>query len=479
MPRPLSNTLGHTLGGPLSGPLGVLTAALALLAIVAGHAVAQQHQSPPPAAPAKDFALPVRQDFDLPNGMRVTLVPYGPLPLATFTLAIRTGAIDERADQVWVSKLMADYLQQGTTTRPAAAIATTAAGMGGELTIAAEEDVTTISGTVLGDSAAPFARLIADVIQHPSFPETEFPRLRANRLRELAIANSQPQELTNARYQAIIYPDHPYGHVYPAEAALNGYTSATVREFYSHEVGATRAHLYVVGRFDTGAVEQAVRQSFSDWSAGPPATINIPTPRAERSLAVIDRPDAVQSTLYLGLPVPDPSSPAWIPLNVTNELLGGSFVSRITNNIREQKGYTYSPYSFIESHYRAAVWTQTADVTTNVTGASLKEIFGEIDKLRAVPSADEVLGIQNYMAGVHVLRSASREGLTHLFEQVDLHGLGPTYLSTYLSRVYAVTPADVQHSAQQYLDPARMAIVVAGDKKTIADQLTPYGKPAQ
>ena len=461
---------------PLSSSLGILT----LLSVVAGPAAAQQHAAPPAAAPAKDFALPARQDFVLPNGMRVTLVQYGPLPLATFSLAIRTGAIDERADQVWVSKLVADYLQQGTTTRSAADVAQAAAGMGGAINVTADEDLSRVGGTVLADSAAPFARLIADVIQHPSFPESEFPRLRADRLRELAIANSQPQELTDARYQALIYPDHPYGRLYPTDSALQGYTSATIRDFYSRKVGAARAHLYVVGRFDGRTVEETVRASFGDWSAGPPPTIDVPKPHADHSLAVIDRPHAVQSTVYLGLRVPDPSAGSWIGLNVTDALLGGSFVSRITANIREQKGYTYSPYSFVDAHYRTAVWTETADVTTNVTGASLKEIFGEIDRLRATPpSADEVRGIQNYLAGIYVLRSATRGGLARQFEFVDLHGLGDSYLSTYVRRVYAVTPGEVQQIAQQYLDPARMTIVVAGDQKTIADQLTPYGKPTQ
>jgi zinc protease len=461
-------------------PLSRSLRALALLAVAAGPVAAQQHQSPPAAAPAKDFALPARQDLKLPNGMQVTLVPYGQLPLATFSLAVRTGAIDERADQVWISKLMADYLQQGTTTRPAADLARTAAGMGGTITVTAGEDETTLSGTVLADSAAPFARLIADVIQHPRFPESEFPRLRADRLRELAIANTQPQALTDARYQALIYPDHPYGRQYPTDAALNGYAPATVRDFYAREVGAARAHLYVVGRFDIRAVEAAVRASFAAWTAGRPPTIDVPKPHAEHSLAVIDRPHAVQSTVYMGLPVPDPSTSSWIPLDVTDALLGGSFASRITENIREQKGYTYSPFSFVDAHYRTAVWTETADVTTNVTGASLKEIFGEIDRLRTTPpSADEVRGIQNYLAGIYVLRSATRGGLARQFEFVDLHGLGNAYLSTYVRRVYEVTPTDVQQIAKQYLDPARMTIVVAGDQKTIADQLTPYGKPVQ
>jgi zinc protease len=165
---------------------------------------------------------------------------------------------------------------------------------------------------------------------------------------------------------------------------------------------------------------------------------------------------------------------------VTDALLGGSFASRITSNIREQKGYTYSPFSTVDAKVHAAVWREGADVTTNVTGASLKEIFGEIDRLRnETPTPDEVRSIQNYLAGTFVLGSSSPAGLARQFGFVDLNGLGDDYLTTYVRRVYAITPAEVQRIAQQYLDPNKMAIIVAGDKKTVADQVAPYGKVVQ
>ena len=437
-------------------------------------------QSPPAPAAPKDFSVPAKHEFTLANGMHVTLVPYGRLPIATLSLDLRTGAIDEGPQQVWLAKLMADFLEQGTASHPAAAVAEAVAGMGGALNITAGEDQTTIQGAVLGDSASAFARIIADIVQHPSFPESEFPRLKNDRLRQLAIATTRPQVMAQERFAAQLYPDHPYGRVLPTEDALKGYSAAQVRDFYTHNVGAVRAHLYVVGLFNSAAVEQAVRDAFNGWAAGPPPTVNAPTPRAERTVILIDRPGAVQSTIDLGLPVADPSQPDFVPLQVTDALLGGSFASRITSNIREQKGYTYSPRSTVDSRYRSSVWYESADVTTNVTGASLKEIFGEIDRLRSeAPSAGEVRAIQNYLAGTFVLANSSQAGLARQFGFVDLHGLGDDYLTTFVHRVYAVTPADVQHMAQQYFDPNKMAIVVAGDKKTVADQVAPYGKIVQ
>jgi zinc protease len=471
--RPATNLAAALVAGCLLLPPG-------LHAQAAPAGAASAKESPPAPAAPKDFSVPAKHEFTLANGMHVTLVPYGRLPIATLSLDLRTGAIDEGPQQVWLSALMADYLQQGTASHPAAAVAEAVAGMGGALSITAGDDQTSIQGAVLGDSAAAFARLIADIVQHPSFPESEFPRLRNDRLRQLAIASSRPQVMAQDRFAAQIYPDHPYGRVLPTEDALKGYTAAQVRDFYAHNAGAVRAHLYIVGMFNSAAVEQAVRDAFEGWTAGSPPTINVPTVRAERTVILIDRPGAVQSTIDLGLPVPDPSQPDDIPLQVTDALLGGSFGSRITSNIREQKGYTYSPFSTVDTKYRSADWREGADVTTNVTGASLKEIFGEIDRLRnEAPTADEVRAIENYVAGTFVLANSSQAGLARQFGFVDLHGLGDDYLTTFVRRVYAVTPADVQRIAQQYLDPNKMAIVVAGDKKTVADQVAPYGKVVQ
>jgi predicted Zn-dependent peptidase len=158
-----------------------------------------------------------------------------------------------------------------------------------------------------------------------------------------------------------------------------------------------------------------------------------------------------------------------------NSLLGGSFGSRITSNIREQKGYTYSPSSQLSSRYRDAYWVETADVTTKDTGASLKEIIAEIKRLQAEPPSDkELKGIQNYLAGTFVLQNSSRAGIIGQLEFVDLHGLSAEYLNTFVSRVYAVTPAQVQQMASKYIQSDKALIVVVGDKKVIADQIKPY-----
>jgi predicted Zn-dependent peptidase len=258
---------------------------------------------------------------------------------------------------------------------------------------------------------------------------------------------------------------------------IQGYTIADVRGFYDANFGAGRARLYVVGRFDEAAVEKTIRESFAAWKRGSAAAAPAPAPKSERAVHFVDRPGAVQSTLILGLPVIDPSQPDYVPMLVTNTLLGGYFSSRITSNIREQKGYTYSPNSQVSTRYKDAYWAQLADVTTAVTGASLKEIFLEIDRLQAeAPPASELKAAQNYMSGIFVLQNSARLGIVTVLEFVDLQGLSEGYLREYVAKVNAVTPEKVREMAAKMLDDGKMTIVVVGDRKVVEEQIQPYGK---
>ena len=181
----------------------------------------------------------------------------------------------------------------------------------------------------------------------------------------------------------------------------------------------------------------------------------------------------------LGVPAVDPTHEDFVPLTVMNSLLGGAFASRITKNIREDKGYTYSPYSELSTRYQDTYWAQNADVTTAETGASLKEIFAEIDRLQAEPpSTEELTGIKNYLAGSYILQNSSRVGIAAQLQFVDLHGLPASYPNTYVKQIMAVTPQKVMEVARKYLNDEQATIVVVGDRKSIEQQLKPFGRIA-
>ena len=446
---------------------------LALLAVQ----VFSQSQIPPAGGKPKDFTLPAKTTFALDNGLAVTLVNYGSIPKVTVKVVIRSGNINESAQQVWLADLTGTLMKEGTTGRSAQEVAREAARMGGSISISAGEDRTFVQGEVLSEFGADLVTLLGDVVRNPRFPESELARLKNDQLRQLSIARSSPQSLAEEGFRKALYPDHPYGRIFPTEEIIKAFQIGDVRNFYDQNVGAARAHIYVAGRFDGGKIEDAIRKTFTGWRKGSEPLVNIPKSVSQRAIHLIDRPGAPQSTIYLGLSVPDPSQPDYRALLVTNALLGGSFASRITANIREDKGYTYSPFATVSPRYRDAYWLQVADVTTEVTGASLKEIFYEIERLRTKPpSADELNGIQNYLAGVFVLQNSSPAGIIGQLSFLDLHGLPESYLKDAVKNIYAVTPAQVQKITDSYIRARDVTIVIVGDRNKIEQQVTPFGK---
>lgn len=453
-----------------------ITVAVVLsLSVAAAPTGAQQKQQPPPAGTPKDFVIPTPRRFTLGNGMPVTLVPFGQVPKVTVRVVVNAANVHEKKDEIWLADLTGSMMREGTATRTADAVARELAGMGGELAINVGPDTTSVGTEVLSDRSADAIRVIADIVQNPRLPQSELDRVKGNLLRNLAIQKSTPQAIAQEKFAELLYGEHPYGRIFPTDAMLKGYTIDQVRAFHKTNFNAGRARLYVAGIYDAKAMEEAIRQAFEKWTKG--ATANAPavSTAGQKRFALLDRPDAPQSTVLLGLRVPSPSHKDWVALQVTDALLGGAFGSRITSNIREQKGYTYSPYSTISAHPGEANWVETADVTTKVTGESLKEIFFEINRLRKEPPpASELRGIQNNLAGIFVVQNASRGGVIGRLSFVDQHGLGGEYLSTYVKRVMAVTPQEVQRIANEYLTPDKMTLVVVGDVKTVKEQVKPW-----
>ncbi|HWA15304.1 MAG TPA: pitrilysin family protein [Gemmatimonadales bacterium] len=444
------------------------------LALATGGLAAQK-EAPPAAGIPKPYRVPPRRSITLPNGMKVTLVPYGSIPKMAVSLSIATGTIDEQPDQVQLSSLVASMLLEGTTSKSAADISRGAAEMGGTLTANSDDDEVTVGGELLSEHGERYIALLADVVLHPRFAEADVARLGQNLVRDNAIGMQQPGQVARVKFRATLFGDHPYGRVIAPDSMVRSYKAATVRRFYSANYGARRAHLYISGVFDAARMERAIRLAFGRWAGGPAATIHPPIITARRQVELVDRAAAVQSTIRMGVPVADPTNPDFIQLSVADALLGGSFASRITSNIREDKGYTYSPGSFVATWPRVGVWAEVADVTTDVTGASLKEIFGEIDRLRnEAPPAPELTGIKNGLAGQFIIQNSSRYGLIGRLQFVDQYGLGDQYLSNYVSNVMGVTPEQVQQVARKYLDPSKMLITVVGDKKTVEAQIAPY-----
>ncbi len=431
-----------------------------------------QKETPPEGGTPKDFTLPEKEEGTLDNGMAYTMVPYGAIPKVQVNLIIKTGNVHEKADQVWLADLTGDLMREGTTSMSNQELSVKMAHMGGELNINVGSNATTISGNVLSEFAPDLIRLISDVVQNPAFPASEIDRLKNDLQRQLSVQSNTPQAQAQSKFFALMYPDHPYGRIFPTADMIDSYDLELVKQFYQDNFGAKRSVLYVVGQFDKDAAATAIEESFKSWVAGPEPTYPDTPLAAAKDVSITDRPGAPQSTLMIGLPVPGPDNQDYISMSVMNALLGGSFASRITSNIREDKGYTYSPSSSISNRIGGSLWFEMADVTTEHTQASLDEIRKEIERLQQeAPGKEELEGIQNYQAGIFVLQNSSLGGIIGQLNFLDQYNLPDSFLTNYVQNIYAVTPEKVKEMTDKYLDPDKMTLVIVGDKSKIEQQI--------
>lgn len=448
--------------------------AAALSALSVGAALAQDAYPPMPAVGApKPFSLPTMETYTLRNGMQVTLIPYGLTPKTVVSLRIPTGNIDDGAD-IWLSDLTVDMMREGAGDRTGPQLAEAAAAMGGGLGAGVGMHQTSLTLNVLSEHGPAAVALLADVARRPTFPENELERVRQNRVRNIAVSLSQAQAQADAALASAIFgPNHPYGVAYPTPEQMGGYTLEQVRAFHAAHFGARGAHIYIAGQFEPEAMKQAVEAAFGDWAPGPGATALPSATAPRRQVILVDRPGAAQSTIRLAYPAPAIGSAGDIPMRVANTLLGGSFNSRITRNIREAKGYTYSPYSGIDfSDRNIAGWVFNADVTTDVTGPALTEVFGEIRRLQTeAPSVAENEGSRTYMAGIFVLQNATAAGVVGSVANRDQFGLPGDWLDRYVQAVTSVTAEQMRDAAARNLAAERMTLVVVGDLSVIRPQV--------
>ena len=219
-------------------------------------------------------------------------------------------------------------------------------------------------------------------------------------------------------------------------------------------------------------MESAINQLFSDWAPGEGSRVDRSSPVSIRQIQLIDRPGAKQSTILMGLPLRSITTPGYSDLSQANALLGGAgLLSRLDQNLREDKGWTYGVQTQLDPLQNGSLWMLYADVNTPDTAPALREIFRELSRLAKDPlDPQELKRIQNYRAGHFLMGASSREGLIGQLQFVDHHELGPDWLPGYLQRLQAVTPDGVRRAAAE-IDPAGMTVVVAGDLSRIKSDL--------
>ena len=336
-----------------------------------------------------------------------------------------------------------------------------------------------MSASSLSEFSTKLFELMSDVAQHPSFPESEVKLAQGNTIQQIRAGRAEPGFLVNERFQKAIYGDHPYSFVVPDEKSISALTPADLRAFVAKYYIPNTSHLIVVGDIDVDKTFAEIEKAFGSWKSGDaPPDENPPVPkRDKRQIYFVNRPGSIQSAIYIGNVSIPRKDKDYFALRTADTIYGGSFYSRLTRNIRETKGYTYSPFSSSNTRAKTGAFLAGAFVRNEVTGPTLLEIFYELDRMRVLPVTDEELGAaKEYSTGNFSVELASQFGLAGRINTVYTFDLDKSFINDFRPRIEALTAADIQRAAAKYFDTYRAAIVIVGDWDKVKDQVTPFGE---
>lgn len=433
----------------------------------------------PDLAPEREIRWPQRIKAKLANGLELVLVESRSIPKFHGELFFRSGNAAAVGRAVSLAEMTASMVRTGTARSSSRQIEERLRGLGADLSLAAGQDTSAISFAGLSDNIEPVLHLVNELAREASFPAPEFDRERRQKLEEVKLERTQPGFLAGERLRKILFDKHPYALVSPTEEQVAAYTLDQMRSLYRDFYTPENALLILVGDFDSAAVRSDVENVFGSWSGKKPLSDESPAPPTPRGRRVylVHVPGAVQAQILCGCHAITRQHPDWIRIALTNSLYGGAFNSRLVMNIREDKGYTYSPRSAVNPLRQYGYFSVSAAVRNEVVAASLTEIFYEIDKLRslAVPKS-ELLDAQNYLSGVFSMGLATQSGLLSQISTLILNELPDDYLETYRQKLRALIPGDVLSAARTYIDSANMQIVVVGDREQIEKQAGLFGE---
>ena len=453
---------------------------LVFIVALAVTPVFAQQKTPPAPGAARPLNLPKLTEKKLANGLTVVLAPLPNVPKITAVLTFRsaTNASDREAHS-GIAQIAASVANEGTDTRSSKQIKEELRSIGGGLGLGSDADSTTMNASALSEFSSQLFELMSDVSQHPSFPETEVKLAQENTIQQIRAGRADPGFLVNERFQKAVFGNHPYSFVVPDEKSISALTRADLRAFVTRYYLPNAAHLIVVGDIDVEKTFAEIEKAFGSWKSGTvPPEDNPPVPkRDKRQIYFVDRPGSIQSAIYIGNVSIPRKDKDYFAIRTANTIYGGSFYSRLTRNIRETKGYTYSPFSSSNTQAKTGSFQAGAFVRNEVTGPTLLEIFYELDRMRVLPVTDEELNAaKEYSTGNFSVELASQQGLAGRIATIYTYDLDKSFINDFRPKVEALTTADIQKAAAKYFDTYRAAIVIVGDWEKVKDQVTPFGE---
>jgi zinc protease len=432
-------------------------------------------EKPPAPAAARAFQPPVPQSFKLANGLTVILNERGNLPIVNAALVFRTGSDANPVDKPGLANFTVAMLDEGTATRSSLQLADDVAQLGAMLATSSSMDNSNAVVSVLKRNFPAAMKLLGDVVLNPTFPAAEVERQRGQRLSQLIEERQQPGAVASKTMAAALYgPQHPYGYSeLGTEAATKTMSREDMLAFWRANFVPNNAALVVAGAISAAELKALAEENFGQWQPGQPRTVALGTPATTRAQAVmVDMPGAAQTMLRIGNVAVPRSTPDYAALEVMNTALGGLFSSRINMNLREEHGYTYGAGSVFRYRRSNGPFIIYTSVRTDVTGAAVREIFKEVDRMVAVPlTADELaLSKDSLVRSLPGQFETSSQALGS-FADTFVYDLGLDYFARLPQRINAVDAAAVQDVAKRHLVPGRMVTVAVGDRARIEAQL--------
>jgi predicted Zn-dependent peptidase len=426
----------------------------------------------PALGPAPQLKIPPIQKLALANGLPVWIVEQHEVPLVQVNLVIHAGSGDDPANAFGLASFTAAMLDEGAGTRSALQIADEVEFLGAALSSNSSFDASGVRLNTPVRQLRPALALMADVALRPAFPAADVDRLRQERLTALLQAKDDAAAIAPLAFARVVFGStHRYGTAATGtEATLKAITAAQMRAFHSARYRPSNATLIVAGDVTAAAVLPQLEAAFGAWPKSAPVA-RTSVPLASQSTAgqvtVVDMPSAEQSQIRIGWVGVPRSTPDYFPLVVLNTILGGSFTSRLNQNLREEHGYSYGASSRFDMRLSAGAFQAGAGVQTDKTAEALREFFKEFQGMASVVSEAELAKAKNYVALGFPSEFETISDLTAHLEEMAIYKLPDTYFSQYIANVQAVTAAAVQKAAATYIQPDKFAVVVVGDRKAI------------
>ena len=423
----------------------------------------------------KEMKLPPVVRRELANGLQLMIVEQHELPVADFVLVVRSGGTADPSNKAGTANLTSSMLREGAGSRSSLDIADQTAFLGISLGTSASWDATSVSLHAPTGQLDSALALFADVALRPSFPAKEFDRIRKNRLTEILQIKDRGPSIADQAYAAILYgAQHPYGTpMIGTQASIESLSVDDLKAFYASQFKPNNATLIVVGDVHPADVERRVNALFGGWARGevPRRDFDSPPAAQQTTIYLIDKPGAAQSSFRIGSVGVPRSTKDFFALNVLNTILGGSFTSRLNNTLREVKGYTYGARSSFDMRKMAGPFTASAEIVTAKSDSALLVFMSELNAIRQTVPADELMRAKRYTQLRLPWSFETTAQIASGLIPIVLYDLPADYFSNYVSNIEAVTQADVQRVANQYINPSSLAIVIVGDRKTIESGL--------